>query len=94
VFRHESGTTSSVLLTQFAPAAAVGFEAVVWGERGLLPMPPRPETALPGLLATAAKELLYATLRGEPHEIDVAFGVRNVEVLAAAQAQLDAARGG
>jgi hypothetical protein len=53
VFRHESGATSTVLLTQFAPAPAVGFEAVVWGESGLLPMPPRPETALSGLLATA-----------------------------------------
>lgn len=91
VFRHESGATSTVLLTQFAPAAAVGFEAVVWGEHGLLPMPPRPETALSGLLTVAAQELVDAARRGESHEIDVAFGARNVELLATAQAQLDAA---
>jgi predicted dehydrogenase len=94
VLRHESGATSTVLLTQFAPAAAVGFEAVVWGEHGLLPMPPRPETALAGLLATAAQELVDAALRGASHEIDVSFGTHNVELLASAQAQLDAAHGG
>jgi predicted dehydrogenase len=93
VLRHESGATSTVLLTQFAPPAAVGFEAVVWGDGGLLPMPPRPETALSGLLATAAQELVDAVHRGEPHEIDVGFGAHNVELLAQAQAQLDAARG-
>lgn len=91
-FRHESGATSNVLLTQFAPAAAAGFEAVVWGESGLLPMPPRPETAFSGLLAVAAQELLEAVHRGEPHEVDVSFGARNVELLTEAQAQLDAAR--
>lgn len=92
VLRHESGVTSTVSLTQFAPPAAAGFEAVVWGEAGLLPMPPRPEESFAELLATAADELVGAALSGEPHEIDVAFGTRIVELLADAQAQLDAAR--
>ena len=43
VLRHESGASSTVSLTLFAPPAAAGFEAVVWGEAGLLPMPLRPE---------------------------------------------------
>jgi len=93
VLRHESGVTSTVSLTQFAPPAAAGFEAVVWGEAGLLPMPPRPEDRFGELLATAAEELVGAALSGEPHEIDVAFGTRIVEHLRDAQAQLDAARG-
>jgi predicted dehydrogenase len=91
VLRHESGVTSTVSLTQFAPPAAADFEAVVWGEAGLSPMPPRPDESFAELLATAAEELVRAALSGEPHEIDVAFGTRIVELLA--EAQLDAARG-
>ena len=93
VLRHESGATSTVSLTQFAPPAAAGFEAVVWGEAGLLPMPPRPDESFAELLATAAEELVRAALSGEPHEIDVAFGTRIGELLSDAQGQLDAARG-
>lgn len=94
VLRHESEMTSTVSLTQFAPPAASGFEAVVWGEAGLLPMPQRPEEeSLPGLLATAAEELVSAAATGEPHEVDAAFGSRIVELLSDAQAQLDAEPG-
>ncbi len=90
VLHHESGATSSVQLTQFAPPAAVGFEATVWGDKGILPMPPRPEdTALSDLLATAAAELIRAAESGEAHDLDLAFGARNVELLADAQTQLD-----
>lgn len=94
VLHHESGATSTVSLTQFAPSAAAGFEAVVWGEAGLLPMPPRPEEqSLAELLAIAAEELVGAALTGDPHGIDVAFGTHVVELLADAQAQLDEVRG-
>lgn len=90
VLHHESGATSSTQLTQFAPPAAAGFEAAVWGDDGILPMPPRPEdTALSALLAQAAEELIRAAESGQAHELDVAFGTRNVELLADAQAQLD-----
>ena len=89
MLRHESGASSTVSLTQFAPPAAAGFEAVVWGETGLLPMPVRPETAPSVPFATAAEELIAAA-SGEPHPVDVAFGTHVVELLADAQAQLDA----
>ena len=42
-FTHTSGATSTATLSSFAPPAACGFEAAVWGEDGVLPMPPRPE---------------------------------------------------
>ena len=92
VLRHESGVTSTVSLTQFAPPAAAGFEATVWGEAGLSPMPPRPEDAVSDLLAIAAEELVASALSGERHEVDITFGTRVVELLADAQAQLDTIR--
>lgn len=89
VLHHESGATSEVQLTQFAPPAAAHFEAKVWGDQGILPMPPRPaDTTLSDLLATAAGELLRAAASGKAHELDVAFGTRVVELLADAQAQV------
>jgi len=90
VLRHQSGATSTVSLTQFAPAAAEGFEAAVWGESGLSHMAPRPEGALVGPYATAADELVAAAVNGESHVVDVVFGTEVVELLADAQAQLDA----
>lgn len=94
VLRHQSGATSTVSLTQFAPPAATGFEAAVWGEAGLLPMPPRPEGSLSGPYATAANELVAAAVSGEPHAVDVVFGTHVVELLANVQAQLDAGHAG
>jgi predicted dehydrogenase len=86
--RHESGATSTVTLTQFAPPAATSFEAAVWGEAGLSYMPPRPDAAFFDGFITATEELIAAAA-GRPHPIDVAFGTRVVELLAEAQAQLD-----
>jgi predicted dehydrogenase len=94
VLRHQSGATSTVSLTQFAPPAAAGFEAAVWGEAGLLHMPPRPEGSLSGPYATAANELVAAAVSGERHAVDVGFGTHVVELLANAQAQLDAGHAG
>jgi predicted dehydrogenase len=93
VIRHESGVTSTALLTLFAPPAAAGFEAAVWGDAGLSPMPVRPDRSPSDLLAIAAQELVESALSGAPHEADVTFGARLVELLADAQAQIDAARG-
>lgn len=94
VVRHESGATSTATLTQFAPPEAAGFEAAVWGEAGVSPMPPRPDDARRSdLLAVAAQELVESVRTGEPHETDLRFGTRVVELLADAQAQLDADRG-
>jgi predicted dehydrogenase len=89
--RHESGALSTVTLTQFAPSAAEGFEAAVWGESGLSYMPVRPDDAgVVGAYATAADELVAATM-GEPHELGVAYGTRVIELIAQAQGQLDSA---
>ena len=93
VLHHDSGATSTVSLTQFAPPAAAGFEAAVWGEAGQVLMPPRPEGAPSGPLATAAEELVASAAAGTPHEVDVAFGTHVVELLTDAQAQLDARQG-
>lgn len=93
VIRHESGATSTASLTVFAPPPAAGFEATLWGDDGLCPMPPRPEVAAPALLALAAEELVESARSGAPHEVDVAFGAGIVELLADAQAQIDESRG-
>lgn len=87
-FTHESGATSTATLSAFAPLAACGFEASVWGEHGLLPMPPRPEGAVVEPFRTAARELVEAAGSGTAHPIDVAFGVHVVELLADAAHQL------
>lgn len=92
VIRHESGVTSTASLTLFAPPAAAGFEAAVWGDAGVSLMPVRPDRSPSDLLAIAAQELVESALSGEPHEVDVAFGARIVELLEGAQAQMDAAR--
>jgi hypothetical protein len=81
-----------VSLTQFAPPAAAGFEAAVWGEAGVLPMPPRRDDMLSDLLATAAEELVGSALSGVAHEVDVTFGTHIVDLLAAAQNQIDRPR--
>jgi predicted dehydrogenase len=92
VIRHESGGTSTASLTMFAPPAAAGLEVAVWGEAGVSSMPERPDRPSE-LLAIAAQELVASALSGAPHEVDLTFGARVVELLADAQAQIDAARG-
>jgi predicted dehydrogenase len=93
VVRHDSGVTSTASLTLFAPPAAAGFEAAVWGDVGVSRMPAHPDRPPSDLLAIAAQELVESALRGAPHEVDVTFGARIVELLADAQAQIDAAHG-
>jgi predicted dehydrogenase len=92
VISHESGATSTASLTLFAPRAAAGFEAAVWGDVGVSPMPARPERPPSDLLAIAAEELVKYALTGATHDVDVAFGARIVELLADAQAQIDVTR--
>ena len=87
---HASGRTSTIALSQFAPPAASQFEATVWGEAGFSSMPARPEASFGALLARAAEELVACAASGAPHELDLRFGVRVVELIAEAQAQLDA----
>ena len=87
VLRHEDGSTSTVTLTQFAPPAAETYDVTLWGESGFSTMPPRP-VSFGEPLAVAARELVAAATSGRPHEVDVRFGTRVVELVAAAQAQL------
>ncbi|MGH3306555.1 MAG: gfo/Idh/MocA family oxidoreductase, partial [Nocardioides sp.] len=63
-----------------------------WGDVGVSPMPVDPDRSPSDLLAIAAQELVESARSGEPHEVDVAFGAGIVELLAGAQAQIDAAR--
>jgi predicted dehydrogenase len=91
VISHDSGATSTVSLTLFAPPAAAGFEAAVWGDVGVSTMPAHPDRPRSELLAIAAHELVESARSGAPHEVDVTFGARVVELLADAQAQIDAA---
>jgi len=93
VIRHESGVISTAVLTLFAPPAAAGFEAAVWGDAGVAHMPAPSDRSSAGLLAVAAQELVESALSGTPHEVDVTFGARIVELLADAQAQIAATRG-
>jgi predicted dehydrogenase len=87
VLRHESGSTSTVTLTQFAPPATETYDVTLWGETGFSAMPPRPVDAHEPL-AVAARELIASATTGQPHEVDVRFGTRVVELLTEAQAQL------
>lgn len=87
-FTHASGATSTATLTAFAPRPATGFEAAVWGEHGVLPMPPRPEGGPVAAFRTAAQELVAAARSGEAHPLDLAFGVHVVELLADAARQV------
>ena len=85
--RHRSGVTSTISVTLFAPPAAECVEAVVWGDAGLYPMPARPtDPTIP--LRRAAEELAACARNGTAHAIDVHYGVRVVESLAEAAAQL------
>lgn len=92
VMRHQSGATSTASLTSLAPPATAGFEAAVWGDAGVSPMPPRADRPPSDLLAIAAGELVESARSGASHEVDVGFGARIVELLADAQGQLDADR--
>lgn len=89
---HATGTTSTASLSQFAPPAAACTEVTLWGERGFTTMPPRDNQSVEELVQIAAHELMAAARSGQPHEVDVAFGARIVELLADAQAQLDRQR--
>lgn len=91
VVRHESGATSTASLSLFAPPEGSNFETGVWGEPGTAILPDSywpPEESF----QLAVEELVAAAESGESHPVDVAFGTRVVELLAAAEEQLNAAR--
>jgi predicted dehydrogenase len=87
-FTHRSGATSTATLSVFAPPAAAGFEAAVWGDSGVLAMPPRPDEAVLDAYGVAVAELVDCAGTGRPHALDVAFGVHVVDLLANAADQV------
>jgi len=87
-FTHASGAASTATLSAFAPPAAIGFDAAVWGEHGVLPMPARPEAMAIEAFRTAAQELVASAESGAPHPLDVGFGLHVVELLASAAEQV------
>ena len=88
VLTHDGGATSTASLSLFAPPDGTSFETGLWGEHGSRI---RPDDRMAGkdVLAIAATELVAAAESGEPHPVDLRFGVRIVELLAEAQRQLD-----
>ena len=94
VVTHESGATSTGLLTHSASEASEDFEVALWGPAGVTRVPPRPvdpAEAAP-LVAVAAAELVEAARTGEPHPLDVRFGARVVELVVEAETQVNRAR--
>jgi predicted dehydrogenase len=92
---HETGATSSAVLTLTAPPAASRVSVELWGPRGWTSLPVRTEPAWLALRDAAADLMSVAAGAGVPHHAcDAAYGWRVVEVLAEAQRQLDDASGG
>ena len=87
VLTHESGATSTASISLSAPPLGSNFETGVWGETGTALLPAA-ETSAIDALRLAAEELVAAAESGESHPVDVAFGTRIVELLAAAELQL------
>ncbi|MDK1474080.1 Gfo/Idh/MocA family oxidoreductase [Streptomyces sp. 549] len=85
VLRHEGGASSTVLVSHSVPTAAAGVAAELRGSAGVVALPEREEPA-----AVAHGRAVDALLSGEPHPCDVRFALRVTEILAAAEARLDA----
>ena len=81
-------------MTLTAPPAAAATNLYVWGEAGRSIMPTAPWDPVE-CLRTALGELMAMVELGQvKHPCDVHFGRDIVNVLAAAQSQLDKARAG
>jgi predicted dehydrogenase len=89
--QHTSGASSAAMLSLTAPQGAAGVGVEVRGTAGVATMPPneeRPDV----LLRRAIDALVDAASTGRPHACDAAFGLRIVEILAAAERSLLADR--
>lgn len=93
VLTHESGVTSTGLVTSAAAKAAEDFEFAVWGPAGVKRVPVRGgEDSEVAALAVAASELVEAAESGTAHPLDVRFGARIVELVVDAEEQVRRAR--
>lgn len=84
--RHDSGATSSHILSLTAPKAAASRSATFFGESGVLSMPERRSEA-PLAFAGAVHELIEAARRPQHrHPLDAQQGLELVRALAMAEA--------
>ncbi|MFE9441942.1 Gfo/Idh/MocA family protein [Streptomyces sp. NPDC006602] len=89
VLDHAGGASSALTLSLTAPPAAGGAVVELRGEAGVTRLPESSEGVLTAL-SRAADALVDAARTGRPHPCDAGFGLRVTEILAAAEAVLDA----
>ncbi|SEO26523.1 Predicted dehydrogenase [Actinacidiphila rubida] len=83
--RHDSGASSTSLLTLTAPPPAAGVAVEFRGTPGVAAYP----EGLTGSATDAMERAVDALLAGVPHPCDARFGLRVTEILAQAEAALD-----
>ena len=83
-FRHESGATSSAVLTIKADPRVHYSRGVFFGDADIVEAPGR-ETPAERAHQTAVEQLVGAASSGEAHPVDVHYGTRVVELLAEAE---------
>lgn len=82
--RHESGVSSTAVLTLSAPAAAAGIGIEFRGTHGVAAYPEE----WSGTATDAFARAIDAVVAGRPHPCDARFGLRVTEILAAAEKAL------
>ncbi|MCD0481756.1 Gfo/Idh/MocA family oxidoreductase [Streptacidiphilus sp. ASG 303] len=87
VCRHRSGASSTAALSLTVPSAAAGTAVELRGESGTAVLPAGGDGAA-AALHRAVDALREAAATGTPHACDAGFGLRVVEVLAAAERSL------
>ena len=91
VLRHAGGASSTAALSLTAPGAGQGHGAEFRGESGVATMPAGNDGAVT-CLGRAIDALLESARTGRAHNCDVRFGLRVVEILAAAERLLEGLR--
>ncbi|MFJ9245813.1 Gfo/Idh/MocA family protein [Streptomyces sp. NPDC101776] len=89
VLDHAGGASSTLTLSLTAPTAAAGVTVELRGAAGVTSIPDSSGDAV-SALARAADALSEAVRTGRPHACDAAFGQRVTEILAEAEAMVDA----
>jgi predicted dehydrogenase len=88
VTTHDSGASATATMSLFAPEAAAGRHAMLWGEPGVSTMPQRDGEAAASAVARATTALRETAESGTPHPAGLELGVRVVELLEEAERQL------
>ncbi|GAA1415446.1 Gfo/Idh/MocA family oxidoreductase [Kitasatospora putterlickiae] len=87
VLRHVGGASSTLGLSLTTPVAGGGTGMELRGESGTVQLPARGEGPI-AAFHRALDALATAARTGEPHPCSAAFGLRTVEILAAAERSL------